>query len=97
LRLKLAPLPRQTALLFNQVRLVHRLADSVLLLASETAGECGLSVACVLGALTLALGRLAGSTARDNGAHLDGALAAMVRQLRRVAMAEFGRASHSIH
>ena len=90
-------MPRQNVLPFNQVRSVHRLADSVLLLASETAGECGLSVACVLGGLILALGRLAGSTARDNGANLDGALATVGRQLRRVAMAEFGRPSRWLH
>ena len=93
----MSQLPRQNVLLFNQVRLVHRLADNLQLLASETAGECGLSVVCVIGALTLALGRLSGVTARDNGANLDGALAAVGRQLRRVAMAEFGRPSRWLH
>jgi len=90
-------LPRQNVLPFNQVRSVHRLADNLLLFASETAQEHGLSVVCVIGALTLALGRLSGVTARDNGANLDGALAAVGRQLRRVAIAEFGRPSRPLH
>jgi len=90
-------LPRQNVLPFDQVRSVHRLADNLLLFASETAQEHGLSVVCVIGALTLALGRLSGVTARDNGANLDGALAAVSRQLRRVAMAEFCRPSRPLH
>jgi hypothetical protein len=77
--------------------LAHRLAESVIRLCDETAGEFGMSVACVLGGLTLALGRIAGRAARDNGAQIDEAVGMVLQHLWRIANREYFRAANGLH
>lgn len=82
--------PRQwEARVAHDVRFAHRLADALIALCHETAQEYRLSVACVLGALAMALGRLAGRTARVHGAEIDQAIDAVIRHLSRVATREY--------
>lgn len=81
----------------EEAREAARLADSLLLLASEQAEARRLSEGAVLGALTVALGRVAGSVARQNGQTLDRFSKFVVRHFRRVAKMEFARRPLRLH
>ena len=56
-----------------------------------------MSVASVLGGLTLALGRIAGRAARDNGAQIDEAVGMVLRHLWRIANREYFGAANRLH
>ena len=58
---------------------------------SEEAVRAGVSDACVVGALTLLLGRVAGSLARHRGFEVDQYAAFIVDHVARIVKAEFAR------
>ena len=91
------PPRRGEARFAHEVRCAHRLADAVITLCHDTAQEYRLSVSCVIGGLGMALGRLAGRTARANGAEIDRAVGVVVRHLWRIAMLEYFGPGHRLH
>jgi len=74
-----------------EARLANRLADALLVAASEHAQDEGLSEGALLGAFAIALGQLTGSTARDGRESVTLLSEHVTDQVRRVARLEFGR------
>ena len=75
----------------SETRYAKQLADALMRAASEEAGRCGVSDACVVGALTLLLGRVAGSVARHRGLEVDQYAAFIVDHVARIVKTEFAR------
>lgn len=69
----------------------RQLAEALMRATSEEAGRSGVSDACVVGALTLLLGRVAGSVARHRGLEVDRYAAFIVDYVARIVKAEFAR------
>jgi hypothetical protein len=80
----------------SETRYARQLADALMRAASEEAGRCGVSDACVVGALTLLLGRVAGSVARHRGLEVDQYGAFIVDPVARSVKAEFARRSPTL-
>ncbi len=65
--------------------------------ASEEAGRRGVSDACVVGALTLLLGRVAGSVARFRGLDVEQYAMFIRDHFTRIARTEFARTAPTLH
>ncbi len=75
--------------LASETRYARQLAEALMRAAFEEARRHRLSDACVIGALTLLLGKVSGSVARRRGFELDQYAAFIVDHFTRIATAEF--------
>jgi len=74
-----------------------RLAEAVLALCHDMAKEYRLSGSCVLGALGIGLGIIAGRSARESDADFDKAVRVVLQHVWRVATAEYYRVGGRLH
>jgi hypothetical protein len=79
-----------------ETQYARQLAETLMRAASEEARRHQLSDACVIGALTLLLGKATGSVARRRGFELDQYVAFIVDHFTRIATAELARRSPTL-
>jgi len=81
----------------SETRYASQLAEALMRAASEEARRRGISDACVVGALTLLLGRVAGSVARYRGFDVDQYALFIRNHFTRIAKTEFARTAPTLH
>jgi hypothetical protein len=89
--------PHPTRTSREEPALIRKLCESLLFAAHQAAVGQNLSDACVLGALTQALGSAVGGMARVGGLDLDQLVTFVASQLRGFAEEEFSRRSLALH
>jgi len=83
--------------LAEDARYAGRLAEALILLASDHAAQHRLSEAAVVGAFCWVVGRIVGAAARAGRGELEQLLGFLVVQVRHAAVSEMSRRDFTLH